>query len=620
MVRYLGVRICYFYTPLKPHTPISMSHALRNLFVLLAAFFLQVNLFGQDGDSKVFFLGIGIEKCINGTPGKPNAVADVQLVKQRTTKDASSGDVNFTNNNSSLMISKAVSYTLFNDAATIKNIDSIITQIIKPLARPQDVFYIYISAQSTGLMGAFNVPADPIVPGKKTKAGAPQRIILEASHLKELCAELNCENQIIIADAVTWQENHGDVMSQLLLPPEKRINQIIVAPYTESTDSFLVAGKNVSAFAGAIFNAGQPMLRLLVKNTTVTTKVKTSLNNAFNALTSNDDPVAEVYESWKLIEGSVGAIAQVPQAKVEPKPVAKAEPAPVDPGRGFETDQPAPISPQYSLKDTKNFALIVANWTYTDADWPDLNNPLNDATALKSELETYYNFEVKLCTNLTKERMEAEMLALHKRSFSPNSQVLFYYAGHGGYQQLGANSGTGYLVPVDGKSQRVDSTMSSFYSYDILKARLLSLPSQHVLAMIDACYSGSADPSVFNKPSEGVTKDAMAQAGQGLKRASISDQMNECMLKKSRYFICSGKLEEVKDGMKGGLSPFARVITDRLADMRKKNLNDQEIIFGAELEISLSKTKDINSYSFPFGSSSESSCSFMFVPPAHWQK
>lgn len=562
----------------------------------------------------MFFLGIGIEKCLNGTPGKSNAVADVQLVLNRTKKDAQSGDVNFNHDGSSLMVSKAVCYTLFNDQATLRNIDSLVN-VIKLTARPQDVFYLYISAQTTGLNGSFTIPADP-ASAKKGKTVAPQRIVLESSHLKELCESVQCESQILVADAVTWQENHDVLLTALLAPAAKGKNQIIVAPFTESTDSFLVAGKYVSAFAGSIYNAGQSLLRLLVKNGTVTEKVKTSMNNAYNALTGSDDMIAAVYESWKLVEGSVGPSI----AKVTPADQTKvaAQPAPTTPnlGRGFEEDQPAPVGQQYSLKDTKHFALIVANWQYNDPDWQDLNNPINDALALKAELETYYGFEVKLCTNLTKEGMETEIISLHKRNLGPNSQVLFYFAGHGGYQQLGANAGTGYLVPVDGKSQRLDSTMSSYYSYDVLKARLLSLPSQHVLAMIDACYSGSADPSVFNKK-DGAAGNELAQAGTELKRGTVTAQMNECMLKRSRYFICSGKLEEVKDGVKGGLSPFAKVITDRLALMRKRDLNDQEIVFGAELEIALSKTKEINSYAFSFGNSNESTSSFMFVPPAH---
>lgn len=592
-----------------------MLRCFRNIFLLLAGLFLYGSGVAQgEGDSKVFFLGIGIEKCLNGTPGKPNAVADVQLVMNRTKKDAQSGDVNFTQNGSSLMVSKAACYTLFNDQATVRNIDSVVN-LIKLAARPQDVFYLYISAQSTGLNGSFTVPAEPNP--KKGKPVTPQRVILESSHLKDLCGSVQCQSQILVADAVTWQENHDVLLMALLAPAAEGKNQIIVAPFSESSDSFLVANKYVSAFAGSIYNAGQSLLRLLVKNSTVTDKVKTSMNNAYNALTGSDDMVAAVYESWKLVEGGVGAGAIVKTAQPEPARVTT-QPQPVKPnlGRGFEEDQPAPVSSQYSLKDTKHFALIVANWQYNDPDWQDLNNPLNDALALKTELETYYGFEVRLCTNLTKESMEGEIIALHKRNLGPNSQVLFYFAGHGGYQQLGANSGTGYLVPVDGKSQRVDSTMSSYYSYDVLKARLLTLPSQHVLSMIDACYSGSADPSVFNK-NDGGTKDDIAQAGTEVKRGTVTAQMNECMLKKSRYFICSGKLEEVKDGVKGGLSPFAKVITDRLALMRKRDLNDQEIVFGMELEIALSKTKEINSYAFSFGSNNESACSFMFVPPAH---
>jgi len=580
-----------------------MLRTIRFVIVLLAGFLLQVSGFAQsDGDSKVFFLGIGIEKCANGTPGKPNAVADVQLVRQRTTKDASSGDVNFTHNNTSLMVSKAITYTLFNDAATIRNIDSIINTVIKPLARPQDVFYIYISAQSTGLQGAFNVPADPVAPGKKAKpAGAPQRIVLEASHLRELCSSLNCENQIIVADAVTWQENHGDVMNQLLLPASQGKNQIIVAPYNESIDSFLIAGKQVSAFAGAIYNAGQPVLRLLVKNSTVTTKVKTSLNNAFNALTANDDPVAEVYESWKLVEGGVGAVAKAPVQETQ-KVTLEASPAvPEKVKRGVEQDPPA-AEPTVNVR---NYALIIANEHYANtAAWPTLYNPIADAKALETELKTYYGFEVRLVTDVGLDSMLTEIENLNKMGFNSNSQVLFYYAGHGGVKRNAAGTGTGYIVPIDGKAETDDKNLLTFVLYDRIKATLDGLPAKHVLALVDACFSGSADRNVFSQEMQsGRPQPEMAQ------RSSISVQINESMKRESRYFIGSGKLTTVPDGARGKHSPFASVILHQLQVGREK----KEMVSISSIEDVMMHELDPQPYGFCFGGGTACN-SFLFCP------
>lgn len=585
-----------------------MSSTVRLLIVLLAGLFLQVSASAQnDGDSKVYFLGIGIEKCQSGTPGKPNAVADVQMVMKRTQKDAASGDVNFTHNDMSLMVSKAITYTLFNDAATIHRIDSVIQQVIKPLARPQDIFYIYISAQSTGLQGSFNVPAEPVLPGKKSKPGAPQRAVLDASHLRDLCGELNCQNQIIVADAVTWQENHGDVMNLLLLPAEKGINQIIVAPYSEAQDSFLIAGKYLSPFAGSIYNAGQPVLRLLVKNTTVTTKVKTSLNNAYNALTANDDPVAEVFESWKLTEAGVGAIASKP---VPETPKSNSSPAPEPLGRkgsGVEVDLPK----VEAVTQVRNYALIIANEHYVNtAAWPTLYNPIADAKALEAELKLYYGFEVRLVTDVGLDSMLTEIENLNKLGFNDNSQVLFYYAGHGGVKRNAAGTGTGYIVPVDGKAEADDKNLLTFVLYDRIKATLDGLPAKHVLALVDACFSGSADRNVFSQEMiDGHPQPEMAQ------RSSVAVQINESMKRQSRYFIGSGKLTTVPDGARGKHSPFCAVILHQLQVGREK----KEMVSIASIEDVMMHELDPQPYGFSFGSGAACN-SFLFCPVSIFPK
>jgi hypothetical protein len=581
-----------------------MLRCFRNIVLLLAGFLLHGSVVAQgEGDSKVFFLGIGVEKCINGTPGKPNAASDVQLVMARTRKDAQSGDVNFTSNGTSLMVSKAVCYTLLNDQATIRNIDSVIANHIRPLARPQDIFYIYISAQTAGLTGNFTVPGDPQTGTKKGKPAPPQRNILESAHLKELCASVQCQNQILVADAVTWQENHDVLLTELLAPSTDGKTQIVVAPYSESTDSFLVANKYASAFAASIHNAGQPLLRLLVKNSTVTAKVKTSLNNAYNALTANDDPIAEVYESWKIVEGSVGAIAKAAPApepqKTIPQPATTATNDRVK--RGFEEDAPAP---EVTTR-VRNYALIIANEHYQNtAAWPTLFNPIADAKALELELKTYYGFEVRLVVDVGLDSMLTEIENLNKLGFNDNSQVIFYYAGHGGVKRNASGSGTGYIVPVDGKSETEDKNLLSYVLYDRIKSTLDGLPAKHVLALVDACFSGSADRNVFAQEMQLNRRDESVQ------RSSIAVQINEAMKRESRYFIGSGKLTTVPDGVRGKHSPFCAVILHQLETAREK----KTIMTISSIEDVMMHELDPQPYGFSFGSKTASCNSFIFCP------
>lgn len=541
-----------------------MTRTVVMWLVALTGILFQVTAYAQDGDAKVYFLGIGIEKCTTGTPGKQNAVADVQLVMKRTQKDAASGDVNFTHNGSSMMINKAVTFTLFNDDATIDNIDSIINQVIRPVARPHDVLYIYISAQGTGITGGFNVPAKTVAPGKKSKPGLPQRVVLESSHLRELCELLPCQNQILVADAVSWQENHGVIMEQLIVPFAQEKNQIIVAPWAECPDSFLVAGKYVSCFAGSIYNAGQPLLRLLIKNNAITTKVKTSLNNAYNALTGSDDPVVEVYESWKLVTGAIAMKPEVPEQKIaETKADSKS--------RGVEADPSAEEeNAMIAAEQVTNFALIIANQDYRN--WSKLYTPISDAQELDKELKEHYGYETRVLINVTLDSLNKEFKALAARKFDSKSQVLVYFAGHGGYDE---DLGEGYLVPVDAGDPHSASIMSDVISYGYLLKILDNLSAQHVLVMLDACYSGAFNPQISgNKACPRRSSQAMQ---------SLTMMVNNSMTTRSRCYITSGQLNTVPDGTKH--TPF----NDAIVNTLKVKWAQNEVAFFEDLIVSVKK-------------------------------
>lgn len=540
-----------------------MNFRLRILLMIFFGTFFRVNSYAQAEDAKVYFLGIGIEKCINGTPGKPNAVADVQMVMKRTQKDAASGDVNFQHNGSSVMISKAVTYTLFNDDATIENIDSIVNKVIRPAARPHDVFYIYISAQSTGLTGGFTIPAKP-APVKKGKTAPPQRVVLESSHLKELCEIVACQNQLIVADAVSWQENHGILLEQLLVPITQQKSQIIVAPWGECTDSFLVAGKYVSCFAGSIYNAGQPLLRLLIKNNAITTKVKTSLNNAYNALTGSDDPVAEVYESWKLA-GSV--IAVKPATQETKESVVATDPK----TRGIEEDPSAEDEmAMVAAEEVTNFALIIANQNYQH--WSKLFTPINDANELDKELREHYGYETRVLINVTLDSLNKEFKALGARNFDSRSQVLVYYAGHGGYDE---DVKEGYIVPVDAADPHSASIMSDVISYGYLLKMLDNLGAQHVLVMLDACYSGAFNPQISGK------KPCPRRSSQAMQ--SLTMMVNNSMTMRSRCYITSGMLNTVPDGT------FHTPFNDAIVGTLRSKWENNDVVFFEDLIVSVKK-------------------------------
>ena len=569
--------------------------------ILFAGLFFPSAGFSQDNDSKVFFLGIGVEKCINGTPGKPNAVADVQTVSKRTQKDAASGDVNFPFDGRSLMINKCVSFTLFNDQATLQNIDSIINKVIRPVAHDNDVLYIYISALSTGANGGFIIPAAPAAASKKNKTGLPVRATLEAAQIGKLCSDAPCRSQLLVADAMAWNENQAALFKDILTPLDQKKKQFVVAPLVESTDSFLVAGKYVSCFAASINDASQPLLKLVIQNPVITNKVTTSLSIAHSKLTGLEEPLAVVFESTNYT-GSAYSVPPTAIAKENTIPDSREkESKPTPDKRGTVAD--APDVPHITA--IRNYALIIANQNYTDPSWPKLNNPINDARALETELKNWYGFEVRLVMDVGIDSMLTEIENLNNMGFDQNSQVLFYYAGHGGVKRNKSGNGSGYIVPVDGKPESEDPNLRTYVRYDIIKSTLDGLKARHVLALVDACFAGSADRDAFAQEIQAQPDRTMIN----MARSSVAEQINLSMSRNSRYFIGSGNLAPADDGVPGRNSPFAYLLLQQLKDGRDK----KKIVSMAGIEERMKNELTPAPYGFCFGSSSACNA-FIFVP------
>ncbi|MFH1724638.1 MAG: caspase family protein [Elusimicrobiota bacterium] len=79
------------------------------------------------------------------------------------------------------------------------------------------------------------------------------------------------------------------------------------------------------------------------------------------------------------------------------------------------------------------------------------------------------------------------------RNVSPDSNVFFYYSGHGAPD---TRNGKAYLVPWDGDAQFLKSTA---YPVEKLYASLNQLKAKRVVIALDACFSGAGGRSVLAK-------------------------------------------------------------------------------------------------------------------------
>lgn len=519
----------------------------RVIYLLLAVcgMFGTTRILAQENEAKVYFFGIGVEHCINGTPGKPNAANDVALVAKRTQADAlDNRSYTISVNGKEVLVKKFQSFTLLDDRANLHNIDSVF-KLIAATAKPSDIFYFYISAQSTDSTGSFIIPANPASLSKKGKSQTlPTREVLLSSQLNAFCGAVKCMNQILVANSEEWSYSLDRVKAAITRPMAEHRNQVLIYPTMECTDSVVVDGKSVSWLAGSIYKCESSLFLFFLRNDKSSGDVVTDLNFAYYDLTHKRDRYIEFTDTWK--NAPTEAIVQ---KSYDPDPDPVAAPAP---------------TALIKIGDVRNYALIIANEDYKN--WGQLQYPVHDGEAMEKELEDYYGYEVRLVKNVDVDSMYHELDMLASKKMDESYQVLFYYSGHGGYS---TNTGEGYLVPVNAPDPHSPSIMSNVISYGYLTKVLDNLSAQHVMCMIDACFSGAICPRLGNKTANSRGDASME---------TIENMVDNSMRTRSRCFLTSGNLNRVPDK-----SLFFEAIFGLLASNRQK----EKVTTFAEMKVAV---------------------------------
>ena len=130
------------------------------------------------------------------------------------------------------------------------------------------------------------------------------------------------------------------------------------------------------------------------------------------------------------------------------------------------------------------WVVFIENSKYTN--FPSLEGPAKDVTAMRTALANYKITKTVLKQNMTKTEME-KFFSIELRDYVKNNNInslLIWYAGHGKYV-----SPTGYWVPADGKTD----DEFSYFGINNLKAAMQSYAGKlvHTLVITDACESGA---------------------------------------------------------------------------------------------------------------------------------
>lgn len=191
-----------------------------------------------------------------------------------------------------------------------------------------------------------------------------------------------------------------------------------------------------------------------------------------------------------------------------------------------------------------------------------------EAEALKTELETNYNFTCELVANPTKQQIRDKIRAYNAR-LTPNDQVMFFFSMHGVYTEA---DDRGYLIPKDGKAG--DDYGDTWLSYDDLRTDLAPCKAKHVLLALDACYSGSFGVRTSRT---GPTRP-------------ITDEQDDCQAKMNKFMQYAGR-QFCSSGNKAAKTPAKSLFAARFLEALRKGGEDGMLLFDTDLEYYLKKVE-----------------------------
>ncbi|HSY19188.1 MAG TPA: caspase family protein [Candidatus Acidoferrales bacterium] len=220
-------------------------------------------------------------------------------------------------------------------------------------------------------------------------------------------------------------------------------------------------------------------------------------------------------------------------------------PAFADESRGVAPIGSDPVNVSQPVRIGKDYALLFATDQYDDPKWPQLSNPVNDATALAGKLSSKFGFKTEVVTNATADEVIMTLLRYRDRPYERDDQLLVFFAGHGTYDPKLHH---GYVVAKD--SQYVDLRHKSYLDHEELLDTIAGITNcHHVLVILDVCFGGAIGERISVASYRGYNE--------------YDDQppatiVTEGLKNQSRLFLTSGGLTLVPDGRPGENSPFTK--------------------------------------------------------------
>lgn len=277
----------------------------------------------------------------------------------------------------------------------------------------------------------------------------------------------------------------------------------------------------------------------------------------------------------------------------------RADGRPVPPSRGARALEPA-AKAEPAAPGRRYLALLLATDHYDrrpgprgEPPWPDLDRPVADARRLEGLLQRV-GFETRRVEDPTLEEMVSSIGRLAETDCG-GGEALVFIAGHGDRKE---QWGEGYLVARD--SLRGQEGHTSYLPHSRLRDLLDNFRCEHVLALIDACHSGTFDTYLSSGAGGGAGRARGELLAREMSRGEFIGRQLEF---RTRRFITSGRDYLVPDA-----SNFAR----RIAEVLETRGGPDGVLTLAELEDHVSRVTPAPHMGF-FGS--DRLGGFLFLAP-----
>jgi formylglycine-generating enzyme required for sulfatase activity len=180
---------------------------------------------------------------------------------------------------------------------------------------------------------------------------------------------------------------------------------------------------------------------------------------------------------------------------------------------------------QTPLRQGRDHAVLFYVTEYQKP-WQNLPNTRPEMEGIGNDLRSIYGFTTDLQANKNSTQITDKLVELKNRSYGPNDQLLLFFSMHGHYS---VDAYSGCLVPAGGLGD--DPAYRTWILHNNLKALVTQIPCEHILLVIDACYSGSfAGVKSQPDPPPGPT---------------CADKIKNALQRNGRQYLCAGGNQKV---------------------------------------------------------------------------